>query len=99
MTDAEILQEIERRIYDWLRTPGWADENAGFREVLRWVKELRNGEPMSKYKCCKCGKESEFGFQAETDSAILEYCKKCFKEDYPNLARAFEERQPKPGYR
>ena len=41
MTDTEILKEIERRIAEWFMTSGWADENAGLREVQDWIKELR----------------------------------------------------------
>ena len=41
--DAAILREIERHLAEWFKTPGWAEENAGFRLVLKWIEELRDG--------------------------------------------------------
>lgn len=41
MTDAEILQEIEKRLTQWLEKPGWAEENPGFAKVHDWIKYLR----------------------------------------------------------
>jgi hypothetical protein len=42
MTDAEILKEIERRLLEWFKTPGWAEENSGYYDVLAWINELRD---------------------------------------------------------
>lgn len=35
------IKEIERRLAEWFKTPGWAEENAGFNQVLGWIDELR----------------------------------------------------------
>jgi hypothetical protein len=41
MNDGGILLEIEGRIREWFKEPGWAEENAGFRQVSEWIEELR----------------------------------------------------------
>jgi hypothetical protein len=41
MADDEILREIERRLAEWFKTPGWAEENAGLYLVEGWIEELK----------------------------------------------------------
>lgn len=41
MDDAQVLRLIERHLIMWLRTEGYAKENAGFAAVLDMIHLLR----------------------------------------------------------
>jgi hypothetical protein len=41
MNDVEILKEIERRIAEWFKVGGWAEENAGLSTIQKTIEDLR----------------------------------------------------------
>lgn len=41
MSDEEILKYIEEYLQNWFKEPGWAEENAGFDEILHMIRECR----------------------------------------------------------
>lgn len=48
MTDEQILKEIEDYIIHWLKPGGWAEENAGFSQVLDMIEYLRKKDILPK---------------------------------------------------